>query len=134
MSGLDLVNGAFESLGGIFLFLNVLRVLKDKSVKGISIVPTAFFSVWGVWNLFYYPSLDQWASFFGGALVVVMNTIWVSLAIYYARRKPTTDAVKILHDRYVGDDPARLAALEEARREADEEQAEFDKTGVDPHE
>ena len=32
-----------------------------------------------------------------------------------SRRKKTANAVEILHRRYVGDDPARKAALEELR-------------------
>jgi hypothetical protein len=81
----DMVNGAFEALGGAFLFLNVLRVIKDKSIKGISVVPTVFFSIWGLWNLAYYPLLGQWLSFIGGTTVVIANTVWVVLAIYYGR-------------------------------------------------
>lgn len=50
------------------------------------------------------------------------------------RAEKTSDAVKILHDRYVGDDPEKQKALDEERRRADEEQAEFDRTGVDPYE
>lgn len=50
------------------------------------------------------------------------------------KKKGTTDAVKILHDLFIGDDPDRLKALEEARQEADREQEEYDRTGVDPYE
>lgn len=41
-------------------------------------------------------------------------------------KQGTTDAVKILHDRYVGDDPVRQMALEAERRLADEEQRRYD--------
>ena len=51
-----------------------------------------------------------------------------------SKRKPTTDAVEILLDRYIGDDPERLKALEEAREEADREQEEYDRTEIDPYE
>lgn len=47
---------------------------------------------------------------------------------------PVTDAVEILHKRYVGNDPKKLAALEEERRRADQEQEEYDRTGIDPYE
>ena len=50
-----------------------------------------------------------------------------------SKRKPTTDAVKIFFDRYIGDDPERLKALEEAREEADREQEEYNRTGIDPY-
>lgn len=85
MGMLDLVNGAFELSGGLFLLMNVFRLVKDKKVAGVSIAPVVFFSLWGLWNLAYYPSLGQWASFCGGITVVIVNTLWVVLAIYYGR-------------------------------------------------
>lgn len=83
----DLINGLFESIGGVLLFLNVLRIVKDKRVQGLSLIPVSFWSLWGFWNLFYYPHLDQWVSFAGGLLVVGMNTIWVCLAAWYSWRQ-----------------------------------------------
>ena len=45
-----------------------------------------FFAAWGYWNLYYYyPSLDQWWSFWGGVGVVTMNTIWLGQLIYYSQ-------------------------------------------------
>lgn len=82
----DLVNGAFEFIGGLFLWTNVIRLYTDKELKGVNIMPVVFFSSWGYWNLYYYPSLDQWASFVGGLNIVIPNTIWALLAIYYRRK------------------------------------------------
>lgn len=80
----DLINGAFEASGAAFLLLNVARLVKDKRLNGIHWLPSVFFSSWGVWNLYYYPSLGQMWSFFGGLLIVLMNTVWLMLVAYYA--------------------------------------------------
>ncbi len=85
MSWQDLTNGAFEMLGAIAIFGHVLRLWKDKAVAGVSILATIFFSLWGFWNLYYYPHLDQWASFGGGIAIVLGNIIWVTGMIYYTR-------------------------------------------------
>ena len=83
MLNADLVNGLFEVLSG-FMILNHCRcLLKDKQVKGVSILSTVFFSLWGFWNLYYYPSLGQWFSFYGGLLLVFANVLWVGLMIRY---------------------------------------------------
>lgn len=82
----DLFNGLFELFGGILYMLNIKILLRDKKVQGISLLPTVFFTSWGFWNLFYYPSLDQWFSFFGGVVLVLVNAIWLSLAFYYRKR------------------------------------------------
>lgn len=79
----DLINGLFEFVGSLMIWANVARILKDKEVKGIDWRVTGFFWVWGLWNLFYYPHLDQWWSFAGGVSIVVANTVWLALAWYY---------------------------------------------------
>lgn len=79
----DAVNGAFEAFGGVMNLINVLRLYKDKGYRGISIIPTFFFTAWGIWNIYYYPHLGQWCSFAGGMLIVAANAVWVAMAIYY---------------------------------------------------
>ena len=82
----DLINGIFEIGGGLLIALNCLRLYKDKEVKGVSIAVVAFFTVWGYWNLYYYPSLNQWMSLAGGVIIVLANSVWVGMALYYGRK------------------------------------------------
>jgi hypothetical protein len=81
----DWINGSFEIVGGILSWMNVKKLQKDKHLAGVYWPVTAFFSVWGLWNLFYYPSLDQWVSFVGGLFLVSGNSVWVLLAIKYQK-------------------------------------------------
>lgn len=81
----DAVNGLFEVLGAVTIWGNVRRILRDKQVRGIDWRVTLFFSAWGYWNLYYYPSLEQWLSFAGGLALVAGNTLWVALAWRYRR-------------------------------------------------
>ena len=82
----DKVNGVLELTGGLFTFYNCIRLYRDKAVKGVSLSLFIFMSLWGFWNLYYYPSLNQWASFLGGCHIVLWNVVWVILAIYYQRK------------------------------------------------
>lgn len=82
----DVMNGAFELLGSIMLWLNVRKLHQDKEVKGVHWTATCFFMLWGYWNLFYYPSLDQWWSFAGGISIVAANTVWLAQTLYYLRK------------------------------------------------
>lgn len=79
----DIINGTFESAGGFFILLSVRKLHYEKVVRGVSWIHAAFFSTWGYWNLFYYPHLDQWMSFFGGAFLVAVNTVWLGQMWYY---------------------------------------------------
>lgn len=95
MSVPDLINGSFETLGGLFLLHNCFRLYKDKEVKGITLSACAFFTSWGYWNLWYYPHLNQWFSFTGGLLIVAANTWWIVMAIYYSRKKKLAKTSKV---------------------------------------
>ena len=81
----DAINGTFELMSGFFLWNNVRILLKQKSIRGVSVLTTAVFALWGFWNLFYYPHLNQWLSFVGGLNVVSANATWVILAIKYTK-------------------------------------------------
>lgn len=79
----DIINGLFEVAGGVAIFGHVRAILRDKAVRGVSWTAVLFFTAWGYWNLFYYPHLDQWFSFFGGLLIVAGNTLWIALILKY---------------------------------------------------
>ena len=83
----DKVNGLFELLGGVFILFHCVRLYKDKRVRGVSFTATAYFVLWGYWNIHYYPHLGQWVSFAGGLTIVAMNTLWIILMIYYIRKE-----------------------------------------------
>ena len=87
MSWPDLVNGSFELMASGAILVSCYKLHKDKRVGGISLVTTSFMASWGVWNLYYYPSLGQWLSFVGGVGVVLANTLWSGMLIYYSRRR-----------------------------------------------
>jgi hypothetical protein len=82
----DLINGIFEFLGGCLLWLSVRAAYRAKEFKGVAILPTSLFCLWGYWNLFYYPHLDQWFSFLGGVNVVTANSVWLAQMFYYRKR------------------------------------------------
>lgn len=84
----DLINGTYEVLGGLLVLNHCRAVLRDRAVAGVSILSVAVFTTWGFWNLFYYPSLGQWASFAGGVVILIANALWVSLLWRFRTRKP----------------------------------------------
>lgn len=83
----DLINASFEFIGALFIMLSVRRLYVQKLVRGIHWATTFYFSVWGLWNLYYYPSLDQWASFMGGVAICVTNTIYLGMIFYYVLKE-----------------------------------------------
>ena len=87
MTWADGTNGFFELVGGLLILNHCRAVLHDKAVKGVSIFSTSVFMLWGFWNLYYYPSLNQWLSFTGGLVIVFANFLWVGLMLCYKDRQ-----------------------------------------------
>ena len=83
----DLINGLFETGGGLLSWFNVYRLIKDKDIKGVFWPVHLFFSIWGWWNLVYYSNLDQWWSFSASIFLAAANTIWSLLAIRHVLLK-----------------------------------------------
>ncbi len=80
---MDMTNGIFEIVGGMLLVINIVKLCRDKTLAGVSIWPTLHFTLWGVWNLFYYPSLGQWWSVTGAWFIVIANTVWLILVGWF---------------------------------------------------
>ena len=79
----DIINASFELIGGGMLLFNVFQAFKDKEIKGVHLAPVSFFLLWGIWNLFYYPSLSQFYSFYAGCFLTIINVIWLIQIFYY---------------------------------------------------
>jgi hypothetical protein len=90
----DIVNGCFEGVGAFMTWINVRRLLKDKEIKGIDWRVSSFWASWGIWNCYFYPSLDQWFSFAAGAVLALGNCVWFALAFYY------TNSVEAFYERF----------------------------------
>lgn len=83
---MDLINGLFELFGGAFVALSCRQLYRDKQVKGISLWHPTFFTAWGAWNLLFYPAVGAWWSFLGGIGVMVVNSLWLGMLLYYRKR------------------------------------------------
>jgi hypothetical protein len=85
----DSVNGSFELLGGLFILMHIVRLYREKKVRGVSPVAIMYMTFWGFWNLYYYPFLDQWQSMVGGCVIAMFNFVWVVMLIYYSYKEKT---------------------------------------------
>ena len=83
----DVINGMFESFGGFFILFSCFKLMKQKKVRGVSLVHISYFTLWGFWNPYYYTFLRQWTSLIGGSFVVGVNLFWLALLVYYIRKE-----------------------------------------------
>lgn len=80
------INGLFELFASVFVLLHCRKLYLDKSVKGVALTPFVFFTLWGGWNLHYYPSVgDRW-SFYCGIAVFSANVVYCAMLVHYLRK------------------------------------------------
>ncbi len=79
----DIVNSAFILSASVFLFRNIMKLHKDKKVRGVASSSVLFFALWGYWNMWFYPYNGHMFSFFAGILIAITNTIWGIQMVYY---------------------------------------------------
>lgn len=82
----DLINCGFMLGSSIAVTCSILKIVKQKELKGVSHVANFFFCGFSYWNIYYYSSLSQPFSAVTGILTATVNTIYVSLAFYYSQR------------------------------------------------
>ena len=82
----DVFNAMFEFGAACFQLMNIRAVWRDKGYAGVAVTPVIVFTIWGLWNLFYYPHLEQWWSLGGGLCITVVNTIWIGLMLYFGKK------------------------------------------------
>ncbi|MCX6159238.1 MAG: hypothetical protein NTY74_14755 [Ignavibacteriae bacterium] len=85
----DFINTLFQFFGSAAAMSNILKIRKDKQVKGISVWASLFFSMWGLWSLYYYNASEHSINFYYFALLSLLNIIWLVMAFYYKLTKKT---------------------------------------------
>ncbi|HAI17539.1 MAG TPA: hypothetical protein DCM10_05685 [Xanthomarina gelatinilytica] len=84
----DQINSGFIFVAGIFYVLNLLKLIKDKDVKGISKLSIVFFSIWNIWTLFFFLMVTEfWWTIGAYIIVTVLNVVYIILMIKYTREK-----------------------------------------------
>lgn len=87
MNESDIINALFELCGAAFTLISVLKLLKDKEVKGVSWLTLGFFTSWGIWNVYFYPANGLYWSFAAGVVLCLTNLLWTGMLIYYSKKK-----------------------------------------------
>lgn len=88
----DLINASFEFIGACTIGVSAYKCYREKSATGVHWIMTAFFFLWGFWNLYFYAELEQPLSWAAGVFMVTMNCIYTALIIKYRKKKIVLDS------------------------------------------
>ncbi len=82
----DIINGSFEAGAGLAAIAHCFKLYEDKQVRGVSLGSVVFYIVWGIWNVFYYPHLQQFWSCAGGIFVTLANLLYLIMLRHFRNR------------------------------------------------
>jgi hypothetical protein len=83
---LDSINAAFEAVFCVLIWHNVLTLLRDRRVQGVSLLVQAFACVYSGWACVYYASIGHWLSLAGQVVMLAGNLSWMGLALRFRTR------------------------------------------------
>lgn len=81
----DMINAGFEAGAGFAVLHHCWKLYQHKAARGVSAPAVMFFTLWGLWNIFFYPYLGQFWSFIGGIFVTLANALYVAMLVRYAK-------------------------------------------------
>lgn len=84
---MDHFNALFELAGATFMLPSVFKAFRLRTVQGVHWLTPTFFWSWGIWNVVYYPSLDQWWSFAAGLVLVTVNCFWLYAVVAFTPKE-----------------------------------------------
>lgn len=64
-------------------FLNVRRLWIDKTVKGVSLIPTLVFITTNLFEVAYFGLAHDWLPVMGALAMLIANVAWLVLAVFY---------------------------------------------------
>jgi len=83
----DYTQSFFEFGSALFQIKNVIAIRKHRTIKGVHWLPTAFFAIWGVYNLWFYLEMGLPLAWWAGLAITLVNMVWLSHAFYYLRKE-----------------------------------------------
>ena len=79
----DIINSIFEFGALIAAVVNIIKIYKDKKVRGVYWPAWIFYGIWSLWAIFYYITVSHWFSMvmsIGAAVAILM---WLIFAFIY---------------------------------------------------
>ncbi len=91
VTNLDLANTAFELVGGVLGWRNVIQLVRDRAVQGVYLPLQGFYVTWSLWNLWFYWGVECYASFVGQLFMASATMTWLMLATRYRSKSWLTE-------------------------------------------
>ena len=81
----DITICLFSIFASVLTYQNVRQAVLHGDIKGMHWFSTAFFGIWGVYQIYFYYTLGYIFSMIGGSLIVIIDAYWLYLFWKYNR-------------------------------------------------
>lgn len=75
----DLINGLFGVFASILSYQNVVQAKLHNEIKGMHYYSTAFFTLWAIFQLYFYYGLGLYLSMIGSIFIIAVDVYWLYL-------------------------------------------------------
>jgi hypothetical protein len=82
----DFINACFLFTAAICCIFSIVKISKDKTIKGVSILQILHLWAWTTWGVFFYAYYQIYLSFWCSLILTITETIWVAQIFYYRER------------------------------------------------
>lgn len=71
----------------IVCWLHVRKIIKDKAVKGVSLIPTFVFMATNAFEVWYFAKLGDWWTVAGAFSMLATNLAWTVCVFWYKAKE-----------------------------------------------
>lgn len=83
----DLTQAAWETGSAVFSLLNIRAIRRSRSIAGVHWIPTAFYFLWGLYNIWFYEALSLPAAWWASIGITATNLLWLGHVAWYTGRR-----------------------------------------------
>lgn len=84
---MNLILAALFVACSLVCWLHVRQIIRDKTVKGVSLIPTFVFMTTNVFEMIYFGQKGDWWNVGGAVSMLMSNVAWTVCVFYYHRKE-----------------------------------------------
>ena len=75
----DLINALFGVFASVLSYQNVREAKEHNEIKGMHWYSTSFFTLWAIYQLYFYYMLGLYWSMLGSVCIIAIDVYWLYL-------------------------------------------------------
>ncbi len=82
----DAIYASFTTVAALLVWAHIVKLARDKQVKGVHWAPVLFTWTWCCYGLVFYVAMELWWCSLANLVMFVSYTVWFTMIARYWRR------------------------------------------------